>query len=61
MTLFADDGDGGHVGAVHPVGGGDRVGGEELAEHGVAAETIAGSTTCSTDRRTAGARQGSRS
>ncbi len=48
------DGDWGHVGAVHPAGGGDRVGGEELPEHGPPTEEDAGQPTRQKDHGTAG-------
>ncbi len=52
--VVTGDGDWGHVGAVHPAGGGDRVGGEELPEHGPPTEEDAGQPTRQKDHGTAG-------
>ncbi len=51
------DGDWGHVGAVHPAGRGDRVGREELSEHGPSTEEDAGQPARQKDHGTAGTSQ----
>ena len=59
LSIYSlDGGHGGRVGEVHPAGGGDRGGREELSEHGPAAEAESSDAAGEEDSRAAAAGQG---